>query len=60
MTGAYLRVKRENKWLNVEVEYLTNEERFELFKDRKPAELIRWLDLLCDTINNIGGENVEN
>jgi len=32
MTGAYLRVKRNNKWENIEVEYLTDEERETLLK----------------------------
>ena len=32
MTGAYLRVKRE-KWENIEVEHLTDEERQEILKD---------------------------
>ena len=47
MTGAFLRVKRDGKWENIEVEYLTIEERKELFKDREPDELLRWLDLTC-------------
>ena len=32
MTGAYLRVKRNNKWENIEVEYLTNKEREEIYE----------------------------
>ena len=50
MTGAYLRVKRNDKWTNIEVEYLTDEERFKLFKDRPRQEIIRWLDHVCKTL----------
>lgn len=47
MTAAYLRAKRDGKWQPLEVEYLTDEERLALFKDRSPEELIRWMNLLC-------------
>ncbi len=47
MTGAFLRVKRNGKMENVEVEYLSPEERLELFKDRDVEEILRWLDLTC-------------
>lgn len=50
MTGAYLRVKRGAKFVNVEIEHLTNLERQELLWDRSTDELIRWIDLLSDTI----------
>ena len=50
MTGAFLRVKRDGKWVNIEVEYLTNAERIELFIKRPPEELLRWLDLLCEYV----------
>lgn len=50
MTGAYLRVKRNDKWENIEVEHLTKEERTELFINREPVELLRWMDLLCEKV----------
>ena len=48
MTGAYLRIQREDKWQNVEIEYLTDEERNELFKDSNSEELLKWLNFMCN------------
>ena len=45
MTGAYLRVKRNGKWENIEVEHLTDEERWEILKD--DPRLMKWLHLAC-------------
>lgn len=45
MTGAYLRVQRDGKWLNLEVEHLTDEERQE--KLSSDPRLIQWLNLAC-------------
>lgn len=50
MTGAYFRVKRQDVWENVEVEYLTDDERKQLFGQRTPEELLRWLDAVCHTL----------
>lgn len=50
MTGAFLRVKRGNKFENIEIEHLTKDERFDIFVTREPEEIIRWLDMLCDCI----------
>ncbi|KKN39828.1 hypothetical protein LCGC14_0739400 [marine sediment metagenome] len=50
MTGAYLRVKREQTWKAIEVEYLTDEERSTFFLDRSPEELVRWLNLVCKAV----------
>ena len=47
MTGAYL-FNSENK--PTEVEYLTDEERFNILIDRTPEELIRWINRLSETI----------
>lgn len=33
MTGAYLRVKRGDKWENIEVEHLTDDERQKILKN---------------------------
>lgn len=53
MTGMYLRVKRENSYENIEIEYLTPDELNELFKDKEPTELIRWIIALSSVIRNI-------
>jgi hypothetical protein len=47
MTGAYLRVQREGVWQNVEIEYLTDEERAELFKESDSEEVLKWLNFMC-------------
>lgn len=46
MTGAYLRIKRGDKYENIEVEHLTDKERETLFIDRSPVEIINWLNVL--------------
>ena len=56
MTGIYFRINREGKWVNKEVEYLTDEEREELFKDRTNAELIRVINVLCHNLDYITEE----
>lgn len=48
MTGAYLRVQRDGKYQNVEIEYLLDKEREELFKDVDTTELIKWLNFMCN------------
>lgn len=48
MTGAYLRVKKQGVWQNVEIEYLSDEERQELFKEADREELLRWLNFMCN------------
>ena len=45
MTGAYLRVRRDGKWVNIEVEHLTDAEREELLQD--DPRLMQWLNLVC-------------
>lgn len=50
MTGAYLRIKRDGEVKNIEVEYLTDEEREQKLGNRTPEELVRWINLLCKTI----------
>lgn len=53
MTGAYLRVKQGDRFENVEVEHLTDAERFEIFSNRQPDEIIRWLNLVCHELARI-------
>ena len=50
MTGAYVRVKRDGKWQNIEVEYLTSEERVQIFAGRSHEELVHWINMLCETM----------
>ena len=64
MTGAYLRVKRKGKWQNVEIEYLSDKEREELFKESSTEEVLKWLNFMCnqyeglvlEVINEFGEE----
>lgn len=53
MTGAYLRVKRGDKWENIEVENLTDDEVREKFATREPQELINWMIMLCQQIREV-------
>ncbi len=48
MTGAYIRVKRDGKWQNIEVEHLTDAEREEALKDK---DLMGWIHMLCFNIS---------
>ena len=65
MTGAYLRVKRKGKWQNVEIEYMTDSEREELFKEAGTEEVLKWLNFMCNqyegllltVINTFGGSD---
>lgn len=53
MTGAFLRVKRDGKWENIEVEFLTNEERTEKFKDMESLEIIGFFSLVCNKLASL-------
>jgi hypothetical protein len=53
MTGAYLRVRREGTWQNVEIEYLTDTERMELFKDASNEEVLKWLNFMCSEYQHL-------
>ena len=65
MTGAYLRIRREDTWQNVEIEYLTDAERNELFKESSTEEVLKWLNFICnqyeglvlEVINKFGGSD---
>lgn len=52
MTGAFLRVKRDIHYKVIEVEYLTNEEREEIFKGKDSEELLSWLNLVCNALRD--------
>lgn len=53
MTGAFLRIERNGKMENVEIEYLTKDEREFLFNTKHPDEILNWMDLLCETIRSL-------
>lgn len=53
MTGAFMRVKRGDKWENIEVEHLTDDEIREKFATREPQELINWMIMLCEKIRMV-------
>lgn len=48
MTGAWIRIKRGDKFENVEIEHLTDEERRTVFKD--DSRIIEWLNLVCNKL----------
>ncbi len=50
MTEAFLRVEREGKWENIEVEHLTDIELNEIIGSRSKAEIMDWLTLTCSVI----------
>ena len=56
MTGAYLRVIRNDKYKSIEVEHLTDREREAIFKNRSSEEVIRWLNLVCKELSNIDND----
>jgi hypothetical protein len=53
MTGAYLRAKRGDKFENIEVEHLTEEELKEKFLHRTPEELVNWMSMLCGYLRRL-------
>lgn len=53
MTGAYLRVNRDNKWQPIEVEHMTDDERKEAFQHRPMEEVLRWLNMTCKELAEI-------
>lgn len=50
MTGAYLRVQRDGKWCNVEVEHLTDEERADKFEKYDASQVLMWLNVVCKSL----------
>lgn len=53
MTGAYLRVKRNDKYENVEIEYLTDEEIDKIFGKAENEEMRRWIKFLVNQLYSI-------
>ena len=51
MTGAFLFGKgKDGKRTPVEIEFLTREERTKAMKGRSEEELIDWIHMLCNSI----------
>ena len=50
MTGAFLRVEREGKWENIEVEHLTESELDEIIGSRSKSEIMDWLKRTCKVL----------
>jgi len=55
-TTAYLRVRRGGDWQNIEVEYLTRKERHAILSGRDSENLVRWIDILCETLCKLESE----
>ena len=53
MSGAYLRILREKVWQNVEIEYLTDGERNELFKESSTEDVLKWLNFMCSEYQHL-------
>ena len=53
MTGAFLRVKRGDRWENIEVEHLTNEEREKILSD--DPRMMQWLNIVCEKLAEAEG-----
>lgn len=50
MTGAFLRVKRDDHYQPIEVERLTPGERRSHLRDRDRDEIMRWMDIVCQSL----------
>ena len=50
MTGAYFRVKRNNKFENIELEYLTDYERHKTLSKKERAFVLSCLNLVCNKL----------
>ena len=48
MTGAFIRIKRDGIWQNIEVEHLSDSEREERLKD--DPRFMNWLHLVCHAL----------
>lgn len=58
MTGAYFRVKRNGKWTNVELEYLTAIERSEILSKKEPEFLLSCINTLSFCLRDIAGSGI--
>jgi len=53
MTGVYIRVKRNDEWVNVEIEHMTETELMAQFSDKPADELVKLINVLCAHIQKI-------
>ena len=53
MTQAYLRVKRDGHYENIEVEHLTEEELDSIIGSRNKDEIMSWFKMVCKTLHII-------
>ena len=44
---------REGIWQTVEIEYLTDGERLELFKESSTEEVLKWLNFMCSEYQHL-------
>ena len=51
MTGAFLRIKRNDKYEAIEIEHLTDKEREETLKN--DDRLMQWLNIVCNKLAEI-------
>jgi len=51
MTGAYIRIKRDGKWQNIEIDQLTDRE-LETFAERQPDMGWKWAKFLARWIRD--------
>ena len=51
MTGAFLRIKRNDKYESIEIEHLTDKEREETLKN--DDRLMQWLNIVCNKLAEI-------
>lgn len=50
MTGVYVRIKRNEKWINEEIEHLDNEELNTFLTTKNEVWKTRLIEILCTTI----------
>ena len=51
MTGAFLRIKRNDKYEAIEIEHLTDKEREETLKN--DDRLMQWLNIVCNKLAEV-------
>ena len=52
MTGAFVRIERDGKWENIEIEHLTKKE-FKKHFDEHPDDKMKWLIFLHDYLGDL-------
>ena len=50
MTGAYVRIERDGKWENIEVEHLTDAELYGFMERQQPKRVFQWLQMTCQAL----------